>query len=53
VKGEGDSRVISLTKSCSFMYRGDEHGFMQGSEFEIKRANGHWRITRQIGGFIT
>jgi hypothetical protein len=53
VKGEGDTRIISLTKSCSFMYRGNEDGFMQGSDFEIKREHGHWRISRQMDQFIT
>ena len=53
MKGEGETRVISVTKSCTFMFRGKEHGFMQGSDFEIKRLDGHWRLNRQLGGFIT
>ena len=53
MKGEGDTRVMSLSLWCSFKYRGNEHPFGQGSYFEIKREHSHWRISRQMGEFIT
>jgi len=53
ITGEGGTRVVSLHKSCSFKYRGEEHGFLQGSDFEVKRENGHWRVARVMNQMIT
>jgi hypothetical protein len=51
--GEGDTRIVSLRKSCSFIYRGKGRGFFNASDFEVKRENGHWRVTREMNRMIT
>ncbi len=51
--GDGDTREVSILKLCTFVYRGGGHGFYQGEDYEVKRENGHWRVTRLLRGVIT
>lgn len=53
VSGKGNSRKISVRRSCTFVYRGGPREFRHSVDFEVKRENRHWRVTRRFNVVIT
>ena len=45
--------VVQLSKSCTFIYRGQAGGFVEGASWEIRRVGGLWRIVRTLQHFVT
>lgn len=53
IAGAGDTRVVSLRKSCTFVYHGRGRGFFEALDFEVMRSRGHWSVTRRMNHLIT
>lgn len=53
IAGDGDTRVVSLRKSCTYVYRGRGRGFFEALDFEVTRRRGHWSVTRRMNHLIT
>ena len=53
LSGDGDTREISVFKSCTFVSRSRARGFYQGQDYEVKRQDGHWRVSRVLRAVIT
>jgi hypothetical protein len=53
IAGAGDTRVVSLRKSCIYVYRGRGRGFFEAFDFEVMRSGAHWSITRRMNHMIT
>jgi hypothetical protein len=46
--------LLKLTKSCLFIYQGQEpRGFYEGGSWEIRKVDGVWRIVRMLDRVIT
>jgi hypothetical protein len=46
--------LLKLTKSCLFIYQGEEpRGFYEGGSWEIRKVDGVWRIVRMLDRVIT
>lgn len=44
---------LNVRVSCTFVYRGDRHGFAQGSSWELRQAGGRWRVSRTLDRWVT
>lgn len=53
IAGAGDTRVVSLRKSCIYVYRGRGRGFFEALDFEVMRSRRHWSVTRRTNHLIT
>jgi hypothetical protein len=53
IAGGGDTRVVSLRKSCTYVYRGRGRGFFEALDFEVMRSRRHWSVTRRMNHVIT
>jgi hypothetical protein len=53
IAGAGDTRVVSVRKSCTYVYRGRGRGFFEALDFEVMRRRGHWSVTRRMNHVIT
>ena len=53
IAGNADTRVVSLRKSCTYVYRGKGRGFFEALDFEVRRSKGHWTVTRRMNHVIT
>jgi hypothetical protein len=53
IAGVGDTRVVSLRKSCAYVYRGRGRGFFEALDFEVTRNKRHWNVTRRMNHMIS
>ena len=44
---------LHVTVRCSFIYRGRAQGFLEDGTWELRRADGRWRVARTLGRGIT
>ena len=44
---------LKLTVSCTFSFRGDRHGFAQGSTWQLRQLGGRWRVTSRFASWVT
>ena len=44
---------LGVSKSCTFVFRGNAHGFGEGGAWDIGRRSGAWRIVRALPRRVT
>lgn len=50
---ESAAWVLSVSKSCTFSYRGRHRGFRESGSWELTRQGGRWILGRSLGRSIT